>query len=89
LVKLKFIVLKIELYQHYYLIDIKTMGTIYPTGKWIGTYFSEELKDVLNYGYKFKPIRGWSYYNSNLFTEFINHFYQIKKIVKLTFQKDE
>ena len=34
--------------------------TIYPTGKWNGTYFSEEIKAVLalNLGYKFKIIKG-------------------------------
>ena len=43
------------------MLPVKYKGkTIYPTGKWNGTYFSEEIKAVLalNLGYKFKIIKG-------------------------------
>jgi hypothetical protein len=32
--------------------------TIFPLGKWKDVYFSEELKDLIKYGYKFKLISG-------------------------------
>jgi DNA polymerase type B, organellar and viral len=57
----------------------ETLGTIYPTGTWIGTYFSEELKNVVTYGYKVELIKGWSFHSSDLFSEFVHHFYNIKK----------
>lgn len=53
--------------------------TIFPTGKWIGTYFSEELNAVIKYGYKFKFIEGYEFSKIDLFTEYVNHFYEQKK----------
>jgi hypothetical protein len=63
------------------LLPLKFQGkTIFPTGKWVGTYFSEELKAVLKYGYKFKFISGIEYEKTyNLFDTYVNHFYNIKK----------
>ena len=46
------------------MLPVKYKGkTIYPTGKWNGTYFSEEIKAVLalNLGYKFKIIKGYKF----------------------------
>ena len=40
--------------------------TIFPTGTWIGNYFSEELKAVLSLGYKFKFIEAYEF-NKNRF----------------------
>lgn len=54
--------------------------TIFPTGTWIGTYFSEELKAVIKYGYTFKFISGIEYHRTEkLFDSYIEHFYKIKK----------
>lgn len=37
------------------LLPCKYLGkTIFPTGSWIGTYFTEELKAVLPMGYNLK-----------------------------------
>lgn len=55
--------------------------TIFPTGQWIGTYFSEELKAVQELGYKIRPIEGYEFSKKVLFENFIHHFYDIKKIV--------
>lgn len=41
--------------------------TIFPTGRWIGSYFSEELKAVLSLGYKFKFIEGYEFSKIDLF----------------------
>lgn len=54
-------------------------GTIYPIGTWFGTYFSEELKDVVKYGYTVELINGWSFLKKDLFSEYVKHFYDIKK----------
>ena len=58
--------------------------TIYPTGEWIGTYFSEELKAVskLNIRYTFYIIEAHSYSRVKLFNSFVVHFFAIKKDAK-------
>jgi hypothetical protein len=56
--------------------------TIHPLGKFVGTYFSEELKAVQAQGYKIKLISGYEFSKVNIFSEYINHFYSIKKISK-------
>jgi hypothetical protein len=53
--------------------------TIHPTGKWIGTYFSEELKAVQKLGYKFRIIKAYEFTKVNLFTDFVNEFYAKKQ----------
>lgn len=55
--------------------------TIFPTGNWSGTYLSEELKAVLPHGYQFKFIEGYEFNKIDLFTDYVNHFYDKKKIV--------
>ena len=54
-------------------------NTIYPVGKWKGIYFSEEMKALLKYGYKFTLIKGYEFSKVDLFTEYVNHFFDIKK----------
>lgn len=53
--------------------------TIFPLGTWKGTYFSEEIKECMKYGYEFKFIKGYEYSKYYLFNDYINHFYNIKK----------
>ena len=45
----------------------------------VGVYFSEELKAVEKYGYKIEPIQGIEFSKAKLFSEYIDHFYDIKK----------
>jgi len=54
--------------------------TIYPTGNWIGVYFSEELKALEKYGYKFKLIKGYEFSQIDLFSEYVRWFYLEKKV---------
>jgi hypothetical protein len=56
--------------------------TIYPHGKWIGTYFSEEIKAVIPLGYIIKPLVGYEFSKKDLFSDYVNHFYQEKKVSK-------
>jgi hypothetical protein len=53
--------------------------TIFPTGTWIGVYFSEELKAVQKYGYKLTLINGYEYSQISLFNKYVEHFYNKKK----------
>nr|YP_004376378.1 hyp16 [Moniliophthora roreri]ADO51599.1 hyp16 [Moniliophthora roreri] len=62
------------------LLPYKYQGkTIFPKGKWIGVYFSEELKVVQNYGYKISLIKGYEFSKIDLFKEYVLHFYDKKK----------
>ncbi len=53
--------------------------TIYPVGTWEGTYFSEELKAVVKLGYEIILIKGYEFSKTDLFSDYVNHFYDIKK----------
>lgn len=53
--------------------------TIHPIGSWIGIYFVEELKAVQKYGYKIELIKVYKFSKSDIFTNYINYFYNIKK----------
>jgi hypothetical protein len=61
--------------------------TIHPTGKWIDVYFSEELKAVSKHGYKISLIRGYEFSKIDLFSEYVNHFYDKKKNAKSAAEK--
>jgi hypothetical protein len=51
---------------------------IAPVGTWIGTYFSEELKEAKKLGYQFEILRGYLFERENIFKDFINDLYQLK-----------
>lgn len=53
--------------------------TLHPLGNWIGVYFSEELKTMAKFGYKIELIKVYKYTKANIFTNYIEHFYKIKK----------
>ena len=53
--------------------------TIFPIGKWRATYFSEEIKAAIKLGYKIELLKGYEYSKCDLFNDYINHFYEIKK----------
>jgi hypothetical protein len=64
-------------------IRLKTEGgtkTIAPVGKWVGTYFSEELKAAENLGYKFKILRGYLFNKELIFDKYITDLYYFKEI---------
>lgn len=52
--------------------------TIYPVGSWTGWYFSEEIRDKLQDGYKFELLEGYLFEKSNIFKEYIDILYKIK-----------
>ena len=55
---------------------METGRVFYPIGKWIGIYFSEELKAVESYGYKFRLISGKEYERINdLFEAYVDHLF--------------
>jgi hypothetical protein len=53
-------------------------GLIAPLGNWTAVYFSEEVKEAIKLGYKFKYIRGISYQRANIFKNYINDLYNIR-----------
>ena len=58
----------------------KVKGLICPSGTWIDTYFSEEIKVAKVLGYKFKIIRGVSYKKAPLFVPIINKFHDLRSL---------
>jgi hypothetical protein len=42
-------------------------------------YFTEELKAIVKYGYKVELIKVYSFSKANIFTKYIEFFYNIKK----------
>ena len=56
--------------------------TIYPVGTWKGVYFSEELKAVVKLGYKVTLIKGYEFTRIDLFSKYINTFFEIKRVSK-------
>lgn len=53
--------------------------TIHPVGEWYGVYFSVEIKAAMAFGYKFEPVKGIEFTKAILFSDYVKHFYQIKK----------
>lgn len=53
--------------------------TIYPVGTWKGVYFSEELKAVIKLGYQITLIRGYEFTKTDLFSNYVNTFYEMKR----------
>ncbi len=63
--------------------DPATGNIINPTGSWVGTYFSEELKAMSEIGYNIRIINGMSFSKAYLFKDYINHFFHIKQQAEL------
>lgn len=64
------------------ILPLKFKGkTIFPTGKWTGTYFSEEIKAVIskNLGYEFKLISGYEFTGKYIFKNYVKDLYKIKQ----------
>lgn len=56
----------------------------YPLGTWKGMYFSEELKNAINFGYKFKIIYGYKFERgSKIFYDMNLKYYDLKKYARL------
>ena len=65
------------------ILPLKVDGeTIYPIGKFKGIYFSEELRNAANLGYKIKLISGYEFSKISLFNNYVDHFYNIKRNAK-------
>jgi len=53
--------------------------TIFPTGTWTATYFSEELKEALKLGYKIEFFEGYEFDTYPIFNSYVHDFYLEKK----------
>jgi hypothetical protein len=54
--------------------------TLHPLGSWIGIYFTEELKAIESFGYKVELIKIYNFSKADIFSKYIEYFYNIKKI---------
>jgi len=52
--------------------------TVAPLGTWSGMLFSEELKNAIKFGYKFKIIDGYLFKKQNIFEDYINILYKMR-----------
>lgn len=52
--------------------------TISPVGSFSGWFFSEELKNALNFGYKIKIIKGYLFEKANIFSGYVNDLYSLR-----------
>lgn len=60
---------------------------IHPIGTWQGTYFSEELKAAVKYGYEIEILKVHQFSRiQDLFKEYVSDFYELKK--KATAEKN-
>jgi hypothetical protein len=53
--------------------------TIAPTGNWSGVYFSDELYNAAKYGYTFTVKRGYLFEKADIFSEYVDFMYDLKK----------
>jgi len=52
--------------------------TIAPLGSWTGVYFSEEIYNAIKYGYKFKILRGYTFKQDYIFSDYVKFLYKMK-----------
>jgi DNA polymerase type B, organellar and viral len=53
--------------------------TVADLGTWTGVYFSEEIKNAEQYGYTFKVLSGYLFKKENIFKEYVDTLYELKK----------
>ena len=52
--------------------------TISPLGTWKGVYFSEEIYNAMTHGYKFKILRGYTFWQGYIFKDYVDFLYNLK-----------
>lgn len=52
--------------------------TVAPLGTWTDWLFTEEIVNAMEDGYKFKVINGYTFDQSNIFSEYITELYELK-----------
>ncbi len=64
-------------------------GIVFPTGRWSGMYFSEELKYAVENGYVINIKWGYKFNRvSNLFTKYVENLYKMKSYPNNITQKN-
>lgn len=54
-------------------------NTVSPIGTWSGHYFSDELYNAAKFGYTYKVKRGYLFERSNIFNDYVDFLYNLKK----------
>ncbi|OVA05070.1 DNA-directed DNA polymerase [Macleaya cordata] len=64
--------------------DKKTGTLLFPTGEFVGVYFSAELEYAQKLGYKIQPLRGYFFENNNTspFDSFVEYLYESRQQAK-------
>jgi len=57
----------------------KGYRTVAPTGNWTGHYFSDELYNAEKFGYSFKVLKGYLFKKSDIFRDYVEFLYEMKK----------
>lgn len=52
---------------------------LYPEGSWTGVYYSEEIKNAINYGYTFEITNSYLLDSDYLFKDYITDLFNIKQ----------
>ena len=58
---------------------VKSGRVIYPDGTWSGMYTSVEIKNAINYGYKFEILSGYIFKSEDLFSTYVHSCYEMKE----------
>ena len=54
------------------------LRTVSPLGSFEGMFFSEELKNALNFGYKFEVLRGYLFDRGYIFKDYVDSLYKLR-----------
>ena len=52
--------------------------TLHPLGSWIGVYFTEELKTIVKYGYRFEILWGYTFDKGYIFKDYVEFLYNLR-----------
>lgn len=59
-------------------VGVAGLRTVAPLGTWTDWLFSEEIKNAMDHGYKFKVLSAYTFDSSIIFEEYIKDLYEIK-----------
>lgn len=66
--------------------DEEHQTLIFPTGEFVGVYYTEELKYARNIGYKIMPLKGYLFEkkNSSPFVDYVSNVFEKRQEAKRT-----
>nr|YP_010691073.1 DNA polymerase [Phellinus igniarius]WBU93174.1 DNA polymerase [Phellinus igniarius] len=62
------------------ILPFKTNGTtVYGVGSWVSWYHSNEIRNAIKYGYRFKILEGYLFESADLFSAYVEKLHAIKE----------